>query len=108
MKLIKSLIFAALAALAVTLPAAATDEANHEVWMIDQSNGYDSDANGTLDSGGTLYIYDGKDLVANPPEDRSGRSDCRVLGGRSCVCPVKPPSPRTMWPDSSIPELIVD
>jgi len=66
MKTIKSLTFAALAALAVTLPASATDEANHEVWMIDQSNTYDSDANGTLDSGGTLYIYDGKDLAASP------------------------------------------
>jgi YVTN family beta-propeller protein len=42
-------------------------EANHEVWMIDQSNTYDSDGNGTLDCGGTLYIYnfDGSELAAN-------------------------------------------
>lgn len=43
MKLIKNLTFAALVALAVTLPASAADEANHEVWMLDQSNTYDSD-----------------------------------------------------------------
>jgi len=57
MKTIKNLLFAALAALAVTLPGTAADEANHEVWMIDQSNTYDSDGNGTLDSVGTLYVF---------------------------------------------------
>lgn len=30
-------------------------EPPHEVWMLDQSDTYDSDGNGTLDSGGTLY-----------------------------------------------------
>src|SRR5688572_25196475 len=38
-------------------------EGGHEVWMIDQSNTYDSDGNGTLDSGGTLYIFDGNDVA---------------------------------------------
>ncbi len=38
------------------------DEAGYEVWVIDQSNTKDEDANGTLDSGGTLYIYHGDDL----------------------------------------------
>src|SRR5437867_161178 len=66
MKIIKKLTCAALAALVVSLsplPASAADEANHEVWMIDQSNTYDSDGNGTLDSGGTLYIFDGSELA---------------------------------------------
>ena len=85
MKLIKSLTFAALAALAVTLRAAATDEANHEAWMIDQSNTYDSDANGTLDSGGTLYIYDGKDLAAIPQKIDLGGAIAECLVGEA-VC----------------------
>src|SRR5688572_15191784 len=33
-----------------------------EVWTIDQSNTRDNDGNGTLDSGGTLYIYPGDTL----------------------------------------------
>ena len=33
-----------------------------EVWTIDQSNTRDNDGNGTLDSGGTLYIYQGDTL----------------------------------------------
>ncbi len=53
---------------------------SHEVWMLDQSNTYDSDGNGSLDSGGTLYILDGNYL--------SGRGASRAraqrinLGGR--------------------------
>ena len=35
---------------------------SHEVWVLDQSNTYDSDNNGSLDSGGTLYIFDGNKL----------------------------------------------
>jgi DNA-binding beta-propeller fold protein YncE len=38
-------------------------EAAHEVWMLDQSNTYDSNGSGTLDSGGTLYIFDGNALA---------------------------------------------
>lgn len=34
-----------------------------EVWTIDQSNTRDVDNNGTLDAGGTLYIYQGPDLM---------------------------------------------
>jgi hypothetical protein len=32
-------------------------ELSHEVWVIDQSNTYDIDTDGTLDSGGRAYIY---------------------------------------------------
>lgn len=48
-------------------PRPQPNEASHEVWMIDQSNTYDSDGNGTLDCGGTLYIYsfDGSELAGN-------------------------------------------
>lgn len=64
MKTIKKLRCAALAATLLSpLPAPAASEADHEVWMLDQSNTYDSDANTTLDSGGTLYIFDGKKLA---------------------------------------------
>src|SRR5688572_29835701 len=45
--------------------AASHDEPSHEVWLLDQSNTYDGDGNGTLDSGGTLYIYQGSDLAGN-------------------------------------------
>lgn len=79
MKLIKHLTFAALTALVAVsaslspLPASAADEANHEVWIIDQSNTYDSDGNGSLDSGGTLYIYsfDGSELAENAAANTS-------------------------------------
>lgn len=71
MKIIKNLLFAALAALAVTLPAWAADEPNHEVWLIDQSNTYDSDGNGLLDSGGILYIYKGSELAENAASNAS-------------------------------------
>jgi hypothetical protein len=38
------------------------DDGGYEVWVIDQSNTRDEDGNGTLDSGGTLYIYQGDDV----------------------------------------------
>ncbi|MDQ3667636.1 MAG: hypothetical protein M3410_13885 [Acidobacteriota bacterium] len=38
------------------------DDGGYEVWVIDPSNTRDEDGNGTLDSGGTLYIYQGDDL----------------------------------------------
>lgn len=41
----------------------ASDGSSHEVWMLDQSNTHDSDGNGSLDSGGTLYIFDGRKLA---------------------------------------------
>jgi DNA-binding beta-propeller fold protein YncE len=44
---------------------ARASESAHEVWLIDQSNTYDSDGNGSLDSGGTLYIFDGNDVAGN-------------------------------------------
>src|ERR687898_3291155 len=38
------------------------DNVRYEVWVIDQSNTKDEDGNGTLDSGGTRYVYQGDDL----------------------------------------------
>jgi hypothetical protein len=52
---------------------ACASEGAHEVWMIDQSNTYDSDGNGSLDSGGTLYIYDGNDLAGNAAKKATPR-----------------------------------
>src|ERR671913_2186295 len=67
-KICSSLLTGALVGLAV-FGAGATaarpgdaDEAGYEVWVIDQSNTRDEDGNGTPDSGGTLYIYQGGDL----------------------------------------------
>jgi DNA-binding beta-propeller fold protein YncE len=37
--------------------------AAHEVWMLDQSNTYDSNGDGVLDSGGTLYVVEGESLA---------------------------------------------
>ena len=49
---------------AMTAPVYGDDDTvEYEVWVIDQSNSRDEDANGTLDSGGTLYIYNGHDLL---------------------------------------------
>lgn len=36
---------------------------DHEIWLLDQSNTYDSDNNGSLDSGGLLYIYQGSQFA---------------------------------------------
>ncbi len=48
---------------ATTAPAYGEDDnVDYEVWVIDQSNSRDEDGNGTLDSGGTLYAYNGADL----------------------------------------------
>ena len=48
---------------ATTAPAYGEDDnVDYEVWAIDQSNSRDEDGNGTLDSGGTLYAYNGADL----------------------------------------------
>ncbi len=41
------------------------EDGDYEVWVIDQSNTKDEDGNGTLDSGGTLYIYQRDDLTGN-------------------------------------------
>ncbi len=37
----------------------------HEIWLLDQANTHDSDNNGSLDSGGHLYIYQGDDFAGN-------------------------------------------
>ena len=59
-------ILAAMVALTTPITAPAYDEndtAEYEVWVIDQSNSRDEDGNGTLDTGGTLYVYNGRDLL---------------------------------------------
>ncbi|MCW1916387.1 hypothetical protein OJ996_22555 [Luteolibacter sp. GHJ8] len=65
---------AALPLLALTLGSASLAQAGqklalrHEIWLIDQSNTYDSDGNGSLDSGGNIHIYRGEDFkeAGNP------------------------------------------
>ena len=39
------------------------DKAEYEVWVMDQSDTRDEDGNGTLESGGTLYVYQGDELT---------------------------------------------
>ena len=97
MKLIKNLRCAALAALTVTLlsslPASAADETSHEVWMTDQSNTYDSDANGSLDSGGTLYIFNGNELAgpaASPEKIDLGGAIAEWIKQATGTLPVRP------------------
>src|SRR5687767_4351790 len=57
-------VLAGLAAVGGGATAARPDDdgEEYEVWVIDQSNTKDEDGNGTLDSGGTLYIYQGDDV----------------------------------------------
>jgi hypothetical protein len=72
------------------------DDAGYEVWVIDQSNTRDEDGNGTLDSGGTLYIYQGDDLTGD--DAASAVPEALDLGGAArdlCVAqtgtaPVRP------------------
>jgi hypothetical protein len=92
-------ILAGMVAITTALTAPAYDEndtVKYEVWTIDQSNTRDDDGNGTLDSGGTLYVYDGDDL---PGEQASAAVPTVVdLGGAArdlCVAqtgtaPVRP------------------
>ena len=47
------------------------NDTDYEVWVIDQSNTKDDDGNGTLDSGGRLYIYQGDDLSRHHPASAS-------------------------------------
>jgi DNA-binding beta-propeller fold protein YncE len=72
------------------------DDAGYEVWVIDQSNTRDEDSNGTLDSGGMLYIYQGddvsgKDAASAVPEvvdlGGAGRDLCLAQTG---TAPVRP------------------
>ena len=57
------------------------DKPDYEVWLIDQSDTRDEDGNGTLDSGGTLYIYQGKDL--NGQNAAHAAAEVIDLGGAS-------------------------
>jgi YVTN family beta-propeller protein len=54
-------------------------EPGHEVWMLDQSNTYDSDGNGSLDSGGTVYILDGAKLSGQAASN--AKAEVIDLGG---------------------------
>src|SRR5438105_15952257 len=90
MKIFKYLTFAALAVTLLSLLPTSAAEANHEVWMIDQSNTYDSDGNGTLDSGGTLYIYEGKDLAASPQKIDLGGTLAEQIKLTTGTVPVRP------------------
>lgn len=47
--------------LGLTSPLRAVQK--HEIWLLDQSNTYDSDATPGLDSGGYLHIYKGEDFA---------------------------------------------
>jgi hypothetical protein len=69
-KIYFALVISILVGLALGVGARATkpydvDGDAYEVWVIDQSNTKDEDGNGTLDSGGTLYIYQGGDLTGD-------------------------------------------
>lgn len=78
-------ILAGLAALGVGATAARhdddddEDDSRYEVWVIDQSNTKDDDGNGSLDSGGTLYVYEGRDLIRDNPA--SAAPELIDLGG---------------------------
>lgn len=68
-----------------------------EVWTIDQSNTRDVDNNGTLDAGGTLYIYQGPDLMGRnaanaAPEviDLGGDAYHNYLFGATSEAGVRP------------------
>ena len=77
-------------------PDDAQDDAGYEVWVIDQSNTRDEDGNGTLDSGGTLYIYQGDDVSGE--DAASAVPETLDLGGAArdlCIAqtgtaPVRP------------------
>ena len=91
MNIFKNLTIATVAVtLLSTLSASAADEPNHEVWMLDQSNTYDSDGNGSLDSGGSLYIYDGNALAAGPQKIDLGGALAEQIKLTTGTLPVRP------------------
>lgn len=79
---------------ALTLSAHAA--VKHEIWLLDQSNTYDSDSNGTLDSGGYLYIYRGEDFagtgVPNPTPEKIdlGGAISAAVKANTGTAPVRP------------------
>lgn len=68
----------------------------HEIWLLDQANTYDSDDNGTLDSGGHLYIYQGDDFagtgVPNPTPLKIdlGGAISETVKAETGTAPVRP------------------
>ncbi|RYD22902.1 MAG: hypothetical protein EOP88_06305 [Verrucomicrobiaceae bacterium] len=84
------------AVLGAALVSGAGAVTKHEIWLLDQSNTYDSDGNGSLDSGGYLYIYQGDDFagtgVPNPvPEkiDLGGTISANVKNTTG-TAPIRP------------------
>ncbi len=68
----------------------------HEIWMLDQSNTYDADGNGSLDSGGTLYIFKGNHLPGNAASNAQaevinlGGALAEWVRGQTGSVPVRP------------------
>jgi DNA-binding beta-propeller fold protein YncE len=86
-----SLIRLILIAALVIIPKSAGAESSYEVWAIDQSN------SPGLTYGGTLYIYDGKDLErgaysreAEPEKIDLGRAAAQLCYSRTLAYPVRP------------------
>lgn len=69
----------AIAISALVPNVALADDVGHEVWLLDQSNTYDSDGDTVLDSGGRLYIYNGDSLSGKSAAD--ARPEVIELGG---------------------------
>lgn len=84
------------AALGSILLTSAHAAQKHEVWLLDQSNTYDSDDNGSLDSGGFLYIYQGDDFattgVPNPTPEKIdlGGAISAAVKANTGTAPVRP------------------
>lgn len=84
------------AALGFVLSTAGHAALKHEIWLLDQSNTYDSDSNGTLDSGGYLHIYKGEDFagagVAQPAVESIdiGGSIAAAVKANTGSAPVRP------------------
>ncbi|RYD39387.1 MAG: hypothetical protein EOP85_16040, partial [Verrucomicrobiaceae bacterium] len=84
------------AMLGAALASGAGAATKHEIWLLDQSNTYDSDSNGSLDSGGYLYIYQGDDFagsgVPNPVPEKIdlGGSISANVKNTTGTAPVRP------------------
>jgi DNA-binding beta-propeller fold protein YncE len=78
----------------------AENENKFEVWIMDQSNTRDENANGTItdavDSGGTIYIYDGEKLNGENASDASpevidlGQASRNLCVAQTGTAPTRP------------------
>jgi YVTN family beta-propeller protein len=75
----------------IMIPGSATAESSYEVWAIDQSNSRG------LAYGGTLYIYDGKDLERGGQGGQTEPENIDLAGSAAALCfartgayPVRP------------------